>query len=120
MSTGLSTILSLEDARLTEIVRMLVDDYSRKICLSIIGKSLSIDQISKQQSIPISTCYRRIQELREHGMVRADKTVKGSKKPVRYRATFKAVSISFESGRLEVDMIKNPEEAVVVSTLDTV
>lgn len=103
-------MLVLEASKATEIVGILADDYSRKICLSIVEKSLSVDEISKEQCVPVSTCYRRIQELQEYGLVRADKTsIEDGKKLVRYRATFKAFSISFQSGRLEVDMVQNED-----------
>lgn len=105
-------MLVLEAAKATEIIGILADDYSRKICLSIVEKSLSVDEISKEQCIPVSTCYRRIQELQGYGLVRPDKTaIENGKKLVRYRATFKAFSINFQSGRFEVDMIQNGDNS---------
>ncbi|HVB11959.1 MAG TPA: winged helix-turn-helix domain-containing protein [Nitrososphaerales archaeon] len=91
------------------VVKALSDKYSRKIVLSIIPRSLSVEEIGKQQNIPISTCYRRIHELQSCGIVRIEKTVieKDGKKYVCYRASFKDALISLESGELRVSIIPN-------------
>ena len=88
-------------------------EYSRKIVLSIISKSMPIEEISKEQHIPISTCYRRIHELQRYGIVKVDKTVIQSdgKKFVCYRTSFKNASISLESGELKVDVELNRVDA---------
>jgi predicted transcriptional regulator len=92
-----------------EVVKALSDEYSRKIVLSIISKSLSIEEISKQQHIPISTCYRRVHELQTYGIVKIDRTIiqEDGKKFVCYRASFKNASINLESGELKVDVEPN-------------
>lgn len=104
-------MLVSDQSRALEVVKVLSDEYSRKIVLSIISRSLPIEEIAKEQQIPISTCYRRIHELLSYGLVRMDKTViqTDGKKFVCYRASFKNASISMESGELKVDLVPNKE-----------
>jgi len=102
-------LLVSDQAKALEVVKTLADEYSRKIVLSIITRSLPIESISHEQNIPISTCYRRIRELESCGMVRADRTiVEGDgKKYVCYKSTFTGASIRLESGEVKVDLISN-------------
>ena len=105
-------MLVSDNSKALEVVKSLSDEYSRKIVLSIISKSMPIEEISKEQHVPISTCYRRIHELQRFGIVKVDKTVIQSdgKKFVCYRTSFKNASISLESGELKVDVELNRED----------
>ncbi len=102
-------MLVSDNARALEVIKSLSDEYSRKIVLSIITRSLPIEDISKEQHIPISTCYRRMHELLDYGIVRADKTViqADGKKFISYRTAFKNATINLESGELKVDVEPN-------------
>ena len=102
-------MLVSDNARALEVIKSLSDEYSRKIVLSIIARSLPIEDISKEQHIPISTCYRRMHELLDYGIVRADKTViqEDGKKFISYRTAFKNATINLESGELKVDVEPN-------------
>lgn len=107
-------MLVSDDVRALEVIKSLSDEYSRKIILSIIKRSLPIETISHEQHIPISTCYRRIHELQSYGLVRADRTIiqEDGKKFVCYRSSFTSASILLESGELRVDLVLNrgPED----------
>jgi predicted transcriptional regulator len=99
-------MLVSDNTRALEVVKALSDEYSRKIVLSIINVAMPIEEISKEQHIPISTCYRRIHELQSYGIVRPDKTIiqPDGKKYVSYKAAFSEAKISLESGELRVDV----------------
>jgi DNA-binding Lrp family transcriptional regulator len=107
-------LLVSDETRALEVVKALSDEYSRKIILCIITRSLPIEAISHEQHIPISTCYRRIHELESYGIVRADRTIvqEDGKKFVCYKSSFKSASIQLESGELKVDLVSNrgPED----------
>ncbi len=94
-----------------EIADALLDEYSRKIMLSLIDYSKSIEEISEEENIPISTCYRRIHVLLHRGMVKACETVlqKDGKKYIKYRAIFKNVSLQIDSSKMAVDAIPNTD-----------
>ena len=105
-------MLVSDDGKALEVVKALSDEYSRRIVLSVISKCLPIEEISKEQHIPISTCYRRIHELQNFGIVRVAKTIikPDGKKYVCYKAAFKNASISLDSGELKVDVTLNRED----------
>lgn len=106
-------MLVSDNSKALEVVKALSDEYSRKIVLAIISKSLSIEEISKEQHIPISTCYRRVHELQSYGIIRVDRTIiqDDGKKFACYRASFKTASINLESGELKVDVEPNRDPA---------
>ena len=102
-------MLVSDNTKALEVVKALSDEYSRRIVLSIISKSLSIEEISREQHIPISTCYRRIHELLSYGIIKTDKTIvqEDGKKYVCYKASFKNAYVNLESGEIKVDVILN-------------
>lgn len=102
-------MLVLDSLKATEIVNALSDEYSRKIFFSITERSLTAEEISDEQRIPIGTCYRRIHELLQRGIVRVEKTVvdDSGKKFSSYIACFKSVTITMKSGELKVDIVPN-------------
>jgi predicted transcriptional regulator len=102
-------LLVADKSKALEVVKVISDEYSRKIVLSIIANSLPIEEISKEQNIPISTCYRRIHEMLSYGIVRADRTIiqNDGKKFVCYKSSFKNATIQLESGELKVDLVPN-------------
>jgi predicted transcriptional regulator len=102
-------LLVADKSKALEVVKVFADEYSRKIVLAIIANSLPIEEISKEQNIPISTCYRRIHEMLNYGIVRADRTIiqDDGKKYVCYKSSFKNATIQLESGELKVDLVPN-------------
>lgn len=116
---GREALLVSDNSRALEVVKSLSDEYSRKIVLSIISESLPIEEISKQQHIPISTCYRRVHELQSYGLVRVDRTIiqEDGKKFVCYRAAFRNAKINLESGELKVDVELNQDASDKLSEM---
>src|SRR5271157_6070150 len=84
-------MLVSDQSKALESVKAFSDEYSRKIILAVISKSLPIEEISAEEHIPISTCYRRVRELQSFGILKADKTIiqKDGKKYVCYRTSFR-------------------------------
>lgn len=105
-------MLVLDHSKGEELVRALSDDYSRKIILSIMGKSESIEEISREQGIPISTCYRRVHDLLISGIVKPDKTIilEDGKKYICYKAAFRNATINLDAEQLSVDVVLNRED----------
>jgi len=112
-------LLVSDQNKAVEVVKVLADEYSRKIVLSIMTNSLPIEEISKEQHIPVSTCYRRIHEMLEYGIVRPDRTIiqDDGKKFVCYKASFKNATIQLESGELKVDLVSNRDPADKLSDI---
>lgn len=109
MNQVLTLMLLKDDTKAVEIVNALSDEYSRKIVLAIMSKSESIEELSKDLDIPISTCYRKVRHMLRFGIVRPFRTVidENGKKYVSYATTFKNASVKFESGEMMVDVIFN-------------
>ncbi len=106
-------MLVSDSVKALEIVKALSDEYSRKIVLSITDRSLPIEEISKQQGIPISTCYRRAKELEVSGIIKPDKTIieDNGKKYITYKCSFKNATIELGSGELKVDLVASKDPA---------
>jgi hypothetical protein len=102
-----------------EVVKILSDEYSRRILLSIISVSLPMEEISRLEDIPISTCYRRLHEMLQFGIIKPDKTIirDDGKKYVCYKSAIKDVAIHLEGGELKVDVILNNTPAERLGTL---
>jgi DNA-binding transcriptional ArsR family regulator len=89
------------------VLRVLADEYSRKIFMSLIDRAESVNNISRANDIPIATAYRRIAELEELGLLTVERGVltQDGKRYELYRSSFRQVSIFIENGRVEVDVI---------------
>jgi DNA-binding Lrp family transcriptional regulator len=98
-----------DDGKAIEVVKVLSDEYSRKILLCIINNSLPIEEISKLENIPVSTCYRRVHEMLQFGIIKPERTIirEDGKKYVCYRSAIKNATIQLESGEVKVDVVLN-------------
>lgn len=106
--------LELSDpARVQSLVQSLADEYSRKILLSTIPSPKSVEDISRENDIPLSTCYRRVHELLEAQIVVIDKIIvtNDGKKYELLRAAYRAVTVSFVNGVMKVDVVINEDVA---------
>ena len=102
-----------DECKAIEVVKALSDDYSRKIILSIVSNCLPIEEISREQNIPISTCYRRVHEMLRFGVIRPAQTIirEDGKKFVCYKSAIKNATIQLDSGELKVDVVLNRDPA---------
>ena len=87
------------------IIESISDPYSRKIIFSTSLKSKSAEEISLENDIPISTCYRRIHQLLEKHVLVVDRIIltDGGRKYETYRSAFRDPRINLESGKLVVE-----------------
>ena len=91
----------------------LADEYSRKILLSAIPKAKSVEDMSRENDIPLSTCYRRVHELLDSQVLIVEKIIvtPDGKKYELLRSAFRAVNISFDGGVMKVDALINEDVA---------
>jgi hypothetical protein len=100
-----------DEQRVQAIVAVLSDDYSRKIIASTVSEAKSPEQISEQNAIPVSTCYRRIHDLVALSMIQVSKIdLSSGKKSVLYKSVYRDISVKFESEKLAVDLVLNGPE----------
>src|SRR5438128_2339580 len=57
------------------LVQLLSDEYSRKIAMSAVSKAKSVEELSQEDNVPLSTCYRRVHELVDSGIMIIERIV---------------------------------------------
>lgn len=82
------------------LIRALSDEYSRKMLYSTIPVSMTVGELSRQDDIPFSTCYRRAHELLEGGLLIIEDIVvtPNLKRHKKLRSTYKEFRIDFDGG----------------------
>lgn len=105
--THWSTMLVSDAEKANEVMKALSDEYSRRIVLSITSRSMTVEEIAKEQRIPTSTCYRRVHTLLSRGVIRVDRTIisDDGKKYACYISCFRNATIKLVSGELKVDVV---------------
>lgn len=102
-----------EDPAKQRILSALSDEYSRKILTATIEIAMSALELSKKYEIPITTVYRRIEELVEAGLIAAVKsgrTTDGKWFDL-YRSLLRRIDVSFEKGDVRIDVSVNEHVA---------
>ena len=102
-----------EPVRIQALVQGLADEYSRKILLSAIPKAKSVEDMSRENDIPLSTCYRRVHELLDSQILVVERIIvtPEGKKYELLRSAYRAVNVSFDGGVMKVDAIINEDVA---------
>ena len=101
-------IVSDEPAK-QRILAALSDEYYRKILTATVQEPLSALELSKKYEIPITTVYRRIEELVEAGLIAAVKsgrTTDGKWYDL-YRSLLRRIDVSFDRGEVRIEVIVN-------------
>jgi len=91
------------------ILAAMADEYSRKILTATIQEPISALELSKKYEIPITTVYRRIDELVEAGLlaaVKSGRTTDGKWYDL-YRSLLRRIDVSFENGDVRIEIIVN-------------
>ncbi len=91
------------------LLRALADEYSSKILSSAAWKSLSVMDMVRDEGIPATSAYRRVNELKEQGLLVVERTVvtKDGKKYDLFRSTFREITVTFRRGSVEVAGVPN-------------
>ena len=99
--------------RIQALVQGLADEYSRKILLSTIPKAKSVEDMSRENDIPLSTCYRRVHELLDNQILVVEKIIvtPDGKKYELLRSAYRAVNVTFDGGVMKVDAMINEDVA---------
>src|SRR3972149_6489693 len=112
MPRAFSLVLPWNTAK-QRILAALSDEYSRKILTATIEVPMSALELSKKYEIPITTVYRRIEELVEAGLIAAVKsgrTTDGKWYDL-YRSLLRRIDVSFEKGDVRIDVTVNEHVA---------
>lgn len=103
------------------LLDFLGDPISRKIVTSPIGCGKTIDEIAREQGIPVSTCYRKVKALVEGGLMVVERNIltRDGKKYAVYRTTFDHVIVTMNQGVLTAAASVNPDVAEKLDYLRT-
>jgi predicted transcriptional regulator len=101
------------------LIKSLADEYCRKIILGTINKPKSVEELSQSESIPISTTYRRVNEMKDVGILTVEKTVltEEGKKFELYRSAFRAIHMDLNQSEILIDVELNEDVATRLSRL---
>jgi predicted transcriptional regulator len=101
------------------LIRALADEYSRKILLVTIDRARSVEELSETERIPISTAYRRVNEMKDVGILTVEKTIitDDGKKFELYRSSFRSVRLQLNQGEIVLDVELNEDVATRLSRL---
>jgi len=91
------------------ILKALSDDYSRTIMNYTIEQSKSVVQIVKDCDIPMTTAYRRVNELEENKILKVTGSVvtDDGKKYFLYQNRLKSIYVIFGLEELDVQIVDN-------------
>lgn len=93
------------------ILSALGDEFSRRILLSSIASGKTVEEISAEHDLPLSTCYRRIRQLVDEGLMVLEKIVvtQTGKRFAVYRTSFSDATITFNAGVVAIETTPNAE-----------
>ena len=95
-----------------KILKALADPENTKIMMLIEHESKSAQAISAEAGIPQSTVYRKLDELKDAGLVMTQRFVVSSGKRVDYLiVTFSEVRVAVEGGRRVIELKPTSEAA---------
>lgn len=108
-----------DPARIHALLQVLSDEYARKILESTVEESKSVEELSRINEIPLSTCYRRVHELLDSGVLIMDRIVvtTDGKRYEMLRSAYKGFSVEFHDGGLRADVIVNEDIADKLHTI---
>jgi len=109
LNSRAQTLRLVNQKRIEDLVRMLSDEYSRKIVQSAMAHARSVEDFSRESCIPLSTCYRRVRDLVKDGILIVERIVitPDGKKYELFRSVYRAIRVDFADGSLVVDVIVN-------------
>lgn len=97
-----------EPERKESFLEILSDKYCRAILEAIMDTPKSAIEVSREKNIPLSTVYRRIQQLHDSKMIRTSGVITDEgKRLFLYKSKIKAVNTSFSDGKIDVDVVFN-------------
>jgi len=97
-----------DDERKDAILDILADKYCRSIIETTMEKPKSAMDIAADAKIPISTVYRRLQNLHDNKLVAISGMISDDgKKFFLYRSKIRSLSASYTGNYVEVEVVPN-------------
>lgn len=97
-----------DDSEKDAVLDIVSDKYCRKILEYTTYNPKTAVEISRMCTIPISTVYRRLQDLQDNKMLRVSGAIsEDGKKYFMYKSKIKEISSSFNGDSLQVTIVPN-------------
>lgn len=93
------------------ILAALADERSLTILSNMSYKAISAMDLIREESLPVSSTYRKISKLEEEGLIGIERTVvmEDGKTYNLFKSTFVDFTIKFEHGNLSIDATPNQD-----------
>lgn len=97
------------------LLSAMADHYCLRILRSTMKNDKSVEQLSSEEKIPISTCYLRVNYLVQQKLLRKEQTILTSdgKKFVTFKSCIVGATVNVASGNIDLEVTldsKPPEE----------
>jgi len=91
------------------MLNALGDESSRRILTSAIASGKTVEEISAEQHLPLSTCYRRVRHFVDEGLMILERLVvtPAGKRFAIYRTSFSDVTVTLYPGEISVETTPN-------------
>lgn len=95
------------------VVKALSDESSRRILASTVAEGKTVQDISTEKGVPLSTCYRRARELVDEGLLVVERIVVtgDGKRFAVYRSAFKDIQLTSDLDSLSLSVALNEDVA---------
>lgn len=102
-------MLITDGASKEELAKAFSDLNVRRIIETTLYEAKSANELSTLLDLPVRTLYRYLDELCELGVLAKERMIvlENGGKYVLYRSMVKSITIRYDLGRLEVDLIPN-------------
>lgn len=101
-------LLIQDELRKDEILEVLSDRYSRIILETTRDMPKSAQEIGKECQVPISTIYRRLQDLHDAKLVEVSGSISDDgKKFFMYKSKVQEIATTFNGSAIQVSLILN-------------
>lgn len=100
--------IKYDEQQKNKILEVISDEYSIKILSNTMKEYKTVNEISVETKIPVSTIYRRIRILnREKLMMISGIIDKNGKKTFLYRSKIKTISTYFNGDFVKIEIVPN-------------
>jgi predicted transcriptional regulator len=102
-------VLTFDSHNAMPLVQELVDSISHRIIISAIDAAKTAAQIASENSLPLSSTYKKIKRLQEVGMLSVERIELDGKgrKVVFYRSRIKSVELNLSRDRVMLQLERN-------------
>lgn len=101
----------VDDEKKDTILEIMSDKYCRAIIESTMNIPKAAIEISAERGIPISTVYRRLQNLHDSKLLGISGSITSEgKKHFLYKSKVKAMTSIFNGGNVEVEIVPNTSD----------